>query len=180
MEVTAPISVTGTVTSAALASWTLEFKMQQDSSFTTLATGTSQVTNAVLGTFDPTLLLNGNALIQLRASDTSGQTTTAGPVTVVLTRNQKIGNFTVSFNDLSVPVAGLPIQVVRTYDSRVKFIGDFGVGWRLDLKYRDADDERRARRQLERNLQRRSFPELLSSDRQTARRDHNLFGRYDL
>jgi RHS repeat-associated protein len=132
-EVTAPISVTGTVTSAALASWTLEFRMQTDSLFRPLATGTTQVTNAVLGTFDPTLLLNGIALIQLRAIDTSGQTTIAGPVSVVVTRNLKVGNFTVSFNDLTVPVAGLPIQVIRTYDSRNKALGDFGVGWKLDL-----------------------------------------------
>jgi hypothetical protein len=133
-EVTAPVNVVGTVTSTALASWTLEMRMQQESVFRPFATGTTQVTNGVLGSFDPTLLLNGIALIQLRATDTAGQTSIAGPVSVVLTRNLKIGNFTVSFNDLSVPVAGLPIQVVRTYDSRNKTIGDFGVGWTLDLK----------------------------------------------
>jgi hypothetical protein len=30
-------------------------------------------------------------------------------MSVVLTKNLKIGNFTVSFTDLNVPVAGLPI-----------------------------------------------------------------------
>ena len=39
-----------------------------------------------------------------------------------------------SFNDLSVPVAGLPIQVIRTYDSRDKSAGDFGAGWTLGIK----------------------------------------------
>ena len=133
-EVTASINVTGTVTSTALASWSLEMRMQEESVFRPFATGTTQVTNGILGSFDPTLLLNGIALIQLRATDTGGQTSIAGPVSVVLTKNLKIGNFTVSFNDLSVPVAGLPIQVVRTYDSRNKLVGDFGVGWTLDLK----------------------------------------------
>lgn len=38
-----------------------------------------------------------------------------------------------SFKDLSVPLSGLPIEVVRTYDSRDKEVGDFGVGWNLGL-----------------------------------------------
>jgi hypothetical protein len=38
------------------------------------------------------------------------------------------GNFTVSFTDLEVPVAGMPIRVTRTYDSRDKQPGDFGYG----------------------------------------------------
>jgi len=46
--------------------------------------------------------------------------------------NQKIGNFTLSFTDLSVPLSGLPITVIRNYDSRDKKIGDFGVGWTLE------------------------------------------------
>jgi YD repeat-containing protein len=44
------------------------------------------------------------------------------------------GNFTVSFTDLAVPVSGLPIEVIRTYDSRDKASGDFGVGWNVSLR----------------------------------------------
>ena len=133
-QVTSPMSVTGTVASAALSSWTLEYRMATDTVFQPLATGTTQVANGVLGTFDPSLLLNGIAYIQLRAVDASNQTTIAGPISVVVSRNLKVGIFTVSFNDLSVPVAGLPIQVVRTYDTRRRsHPGDFGYGWTLDL-----------------------------------------------
>jgi hypothetical protein len=39
-----------------------------------------------------------------------------------------------AFNDLSVSLAGLPIQVSRSYDSRDKRKGDFGVGWTLGIK----------------------------------------------
>ena len=35
---------------------------------------------------------------------------------------------------LALPVAGIPIQVTRTYDSRDKRAGDFGAGWTLDHK----------------------------------------------
>jgi RHS repeat-associated protein len=129
-DITAPTIVAGTATSPNLDYWTLDYQSAGGTATPiTFATGTSAT---VTGTFDPTLLLNGNAVIHLTAVDTSGQTATA-TVTVVVTRNLKIGNFTVAFNDLSVPVAGLPIQVIRTYDSRFKESGDFGVGWRLDV-----------------------------------------------
>lgn len=130
-EVTGPITVTGTVTSPNLDTWTLDYQAPGQTGFTTFATGT---TSAVSGPFDPSLLLNGNVTIRLSATDTSGQSAVPAIVTVVVTRNLKIGNFTVSFNDLTIPAAGLPIQVVRTYDSRNKSVGDFGVGWTLDLK----------------------------------------------
>ena len=52
----------------------------------------------------------------------------------MVTRNQKVGVSRVSFNDVTVPVAGLPISVTRTYDSRNKgYSGDFGYGWNVDL-----------------------------------------------
>jgi hypothetical protein len=55
-------------------------------------------------------------------------------VSVALSRdNMKVGNFSVSFVDLEVPVAGLPIRLTRTYDSREHQSGDFGFGWRLDV-----------------------------------------------
>jgi len=38
------------------------------------------------------------------------------------------------FSDLSIPVAGVPMEVTRTYDSRDKRVGDFGFGWTLGLK----------------------------------------------
>jgi RHS repeat-associated protein len=40
-----------------------------------------------------------------------------------------------SFVDAAIPVAGMPVTVVRTYDSRRKAVrGDFGYGWSLDIK----------------------------------------------
>ena len=38
-----------------------------------------------------------------------------------------------TYQDLSVGVGGLPMQVLRTYDSFDKAVGDFGVGWNLDI-----------------------------------------------
>jgi YD repeat-containing protein len=47
----------------------------------------------------------------------------------------KLGNFTLSFADLSVPVAGVPISVVRTYDTlNSEETDDFGYGWRMEFR----------------------------------------------
>ena len=46
----------------------------------------------------------------------------------------KVGNFSVAFNDCTTPIAGLPITVTRTYDTRAASVsGDFGYGWRLAI-----------------------------------------------
>ncbi len=126
-ELTTVTSVTGTVTSPNLASWTLSYEASGSTIFTTFATGT---TSTVTGTLDPTMLLNGVATIQLTATDQSGQMGTA-IVHVTVSRNAKVGNFTLSFIDLNMPVVGIPVQVIRKYDSRIKASGDFGFGWTL-------------------------------------------------
>jgi RHS repeat-associated protein len=131
-QITAPTPVTGSVSSG---TWTLDYALQDDfnpMNFTTLATGTSTVSNGALGTFNPTILLNGTYLIRLTSVNAAGQFARTS-VTVSVARNMKVGVFSLSFNDLTVPVSGIPIQVIRSYDSRDKGLGDFGVGWRLSL-----------------------------------------------
>ncbi len=130
--VTAPTDVVGTVHSDLLESWTLAYRSKGETGFTTFATGNTPVTNGVLAKFDPTLLLNGLYEIELTATDFQEQSVSTS-IDVTIEGNLKIGHFTMSFVDLEVPLVGLPIQVVRTYDSRDKGLGDFGVGWRLSV-----------------------------------------------
>lgn len=135
-EITSLVNVTGTVSHG---SWKLEYSLGPDpvfpnsSTWTTIASGNMPVTNATLGTFDPTLLLNGTYAIRLTATDQAGQITSVMRSAAV-TGEQKVGNFTISFEDLNIPVTGVPIQLIRTYDSRDKRTGDFGVGWTLEIK----------------------------------------------
>lgn len=150
--VTAPAAIIGTVSSPILQSWSLRYRLKpagDDDSLSApggegqgevagfewilLATANTSLTAAPLATFDPTLLLNGLYELQLTATDLVGRTATAD-TTLIVDRNMKVGHFTLSFNDLTIPVAGIPIQVIRTYDSRDKRVGDFGVGWTLDVK----------------------------------------------
>jgi YD repeat-containing protein len=132
-EITKPTAIIGSVSSG---SWKLEYSLLDGAgnptTFVQFASGTAAVTNGTLGTFDPTVLLNGQYIVRFTSTDASGQTGTAS-ATVDVSRNTKVGNFTLSFNDLSVPMPGLPITVTRTYDSRDKRVGDFGVGWTLSV-----------------------------------------------
>ncbi len=117
-------------------SWKLEYALFDEAAatqnFVTFATGSGPVSNATLATFDPTVLLNGTYQIRLTATDAVGQFS-ATAATLSVSRNMKVGVFTLSFNDLSVPMPGLLIQITRTYDSRDKRAGDFGVGWRVSI-----------------------------------------------
>jgi len=116
--------------------WRLEYGLNSPSPgqvWTTFASGTAAVSNGLLGVFDPTLLLNGSYTVRLVATDAHGQTSVSA-FSAVVTGDLKVGVFTLSFTDLAVPVAGIPITISRTYDSRDKRTGDFGAGWTLGMK----------------------------------------------
>jgi hypothetical protein len=132
-RVTARSPVVGSASGATLVSWSLDYRSVDDDTFMPLGSGTTPVNNATLAYFDPTLLFNGQYEIRLSALDTALRSVVA-TVVVVVEGRQKIGNFSLSFTDLRVPVAGLPIEVLRTYDTRNKRQGDFGFGWTLGLR----------------------------------------------
>jgi RHS repeat-associated protein len=132
-EVKQATAISGTVSGG---TWVLQyaplvFDNPAAQQWTTFASGSSAL-SGTLGTLDPTILLNGEYGIRLMATDASGQSSTTS-ISVAVDRNQKVGVFSLAFADLSVPVAGFPIQITRSYDSRDKGNGDFGVGWRLSL-----------------------------------------------
>ncbi|MGB0560174.1 MAG: Ig-like domain-containing protein, partial [Spirulinaceae cyanobacterium] len=88
-----------------------------------------------LGTFDPSLLPNDSYMLRLTASETTGGSTGFFEEQVEVIGELKLGNFQVSFTDLELPVAGIPISVTRTYDSMTAHQSDnFGQGWRLEFR----------------------------------------------
>ncbi|HYG77635.1 MAG TPA: DUF6531 domain-containing protein, partial [Planctomycetota bacterium] len=137
-ELTKPTNIAGNVSFTGSGDWTLEYALNADEdntaalNFTPIASGSGPVANAALGQFDTTLLLNGSYVLRLTATDESGDIA-SDSISVVVERNMKVGNFSLAFNDCSVNVSGIPIQVTRTYDSRDKRNGDFGVGWRVGI-----------------------------------------------
>jgi RHS repeat-associated protein len=79
------------------------------------------------------MLINDQYTLRLTVFDRGGNTQEAS-ANVQVARDMKIGNFSLTFTDLSVPMSGLPIVVNRVYDSRDKRKGDFGIGWRLEVQ----------------------------------------------
>lgn len=110
----------------------MEIAPIDENSFTTIAEGTNPVVDGVLGTLDPSLMVNNLYTLRLTAFDRANNTAETS-VIVQLEGQHKVGNFTLAFEDLNVPVAGLPIVVTRVYDSRDRTRGDFGIGWKLDI-----------------------------------------------
>ena len=142
-NITAPTSVVGSVSGAVTTNGTVNYTLAyslntQDGASTqnwvTIGSGgaTLGINSGTLGTLDPTTLINGSYTLRLSATNDYGQTGIATS-TFTVSKNMKVGNFTMTFTDLNVPVAGLPITVTRTYDSRDQNPRDFGTSWSLGI-----------------------------------------------
>jgi YD repeat-containing protein len=131
-SVTNITDITGTVTDGTFVEYSVAFA-PVDGAFKVIASGTSPVVDGVIGQFDPTLLPNGAYILRIEAKDSQGNRTVVRNE-VNVTGDVKLGNFRLSFTDLSVPVSGIPITITRTYDTLVADReGDFGYGWRLEM-----------------------------------------------
>jgi len=135
-ELTTLSSISANLDDPNLLQWTLEYSLGSTQPFVPLASGQSPVVNAPLGSLDPTLSENGPVLLRLTATDTAGNTRSVER-NVLVTGDNKVGLFRLSFLDLQVPLAGIPISVTRTYDSRRRGLrGDFGFGWTVEVEGR--------------------------------------------
>jgi hypothetical protein len=133
-EVTSPTDVVGSVTDpdSNLVSWTLTLDGLSADDLV-IGSGTAEVTSGVLGSIDPTILANGVYELELSAVDAGGNTASVTQ-NVTITGELKLGNFSLSFVDLQIPVAGFPITVSRTYNTLLAGRQeDFGYGWTLDI-----------------------------------------------
>jgi RHS repeat-associated protein len=112
--------------------WSLEISPHGEDAWTVVDSGTGPVSDAVLGTVDTTLLPNGDYDVRVLADD--GPNFNDTRQTISVTGNYQLGNFQISFTDLSVNLHGIALSITRAYDSlRVGTVGDFGAGWRLGL-----------------------------------------------
>ena len=100
------------------------------------------IQNASFGNCDLSLVQNGNYSLTLVVQSEGLQTMT--DVTIQVASNLKIGQFSFSEQDLVIPVNGIPLTVVRTYNSLNPLSTDFGYGWTFSINSMDVqlDDER--------------------------------------
>jgi RHS repeat-associated protein len=89
--------------------------------------------SGTIGVFDGTLLANGSYVVRLTATDTNGNAQVS-LITLTVVGENKPGRVTTTVTDLQVPVGGIPISIVRAYDSlQQSQIRDFGFGWGLSI-----------------------------------------------
>ncbi|HET9347339.1 MAG TPA: RHS repeat-associated core domain-containing protein [Candidatus Limnocylindrales bacterium] len=130
--ITEAIDIATTLTPPAgetVTAWTVGYRLEGDSNVSQLAAGSGPT---VAATIDPTVLPNGAYVIVIRAEGSAGGVSIA-ETRIVVEGQLKLGRYVTTYQDLSVGVAGLPLQVLRTYDSFDKTNGDFGIGWTVEL-----------------------------------------------
>ncbi|WP_193214050.1 PKD domain-containing protein [Luteolibacter marinus] len=136
--ITAPTPIIGSAYSTRLEAWSLSVtplvaEEEPLPAPTWIAGGNHAVLDDELGIFDPTLLQNGTYQLTLSGTTTAG-TAASYSIPVRVEGNMKIGHFSLAFEDLSIPLTGIPLSVTRTYDSRDPRGGDFGPAWNVGLK----------------------------------------------
>ncbi|MCR9296030.1 MAG: putative Ig domain-containing protein, partial [bacterium] len=131
--------VFATVTDEYLAGYRLEYSRLNENTWQTLAEvavtdGTPlDVVNGRIAVLDPTLLLNDQYELRLTAEDLQGNKAFDTAI-ISLDGQAKIGTFELAFTDLSIPLAGIPIEIGRTYSTlHADNSMDFGFGWKLDV-----------------------------------------------
>jgi len=132
-QISEPTNIIGTASDENLVRYTLAYSPKGSEEFIVFSKGTTSIDNGVLGRLDPTMMKNGFYTIRLTAENTGGKYV-YHDVVYEITGNMKVGNFTIGFTDLMIPVSGIPITISRNYDSRDKTKGDFGIGWTLGLQ----------------------------------------------
>ena len=87
-------------------------------------------------TIDPTEYSDGVYILRLTASDDANTTQRIleHSLTIESSSVGKVGNFSLSFTDLTLQFGSIPIQVQRVYDTLdARINGDFGYGWSLGM-----------------------------------------------
>jgi RHS repeat-associated protein len=107
---------------------------ENDPDYLLLTEGNSNITNQQVATLDPRLLANGSYFVRITAFDFSGNGNVQGVILNVTGQN-KPGDFSLEYTDLSIPLTGIPIEITRRYNSlKSSTEGDFGYGWQLGLQ----------------------------------------------
>lgn len=121
--------------------YTLTLQTAQGETLQTISHGPGEPLTA-LGRFDLTQLRNG--IYELLLTVTEGIGTAEHSVRFALQSELKLGRLTFGETDLQIQAEGLPLTLMRRYDSLDPTGGDFGPGWRMDLYDLDVElDEQR-------------------------------------
>ncbi|MEK8020925.1 MAG: RHS repeat-associated core domain-containing protein, partial [Candidatus Parabeggiatoa sp.] len=141
-EITAPTDFVATIADDSLVSWQLAVKSVSNPGLTILGSGSDPIANQPIATFDPTMLTNGLYQVIFQAVDANGRSTGISN-TYRVAGDLKVGNFSFTVEDISVDMMGIPLKVLRTYDTRRK--GEalyFGQGWSINYQSIKVEESR--------------------------------------
>lgn len=111
----------------------LNSREPNDPAWRLIAEGFEEVRDGTLAVLDPTVLQNDIYAVRVVAMDTNGNGW-AEPLLISIEGQAKIGEFAFEVTDLSVPLAGIPVEITRRYSSyAADTSADFGYGWSLDV-----------------------------------------------
>jgi RHS repeat-associated protein len=136
---TAPVDVFATVTDdiPATLSWEVRVAPAGSEEWQVIGTGSGEVIDGVVAHLDTSAFSNGTYRVQIEGND--GEQTGGLEFEYNISGALKLGAIGVSFTDLRIPVAGIPLVVTREYSSLDVSQKDFGAGWRLGLPGRVSD-----------------------------------------
>jgi len=127
--ITSTADLIGTVNDSNLDYYVLEYAVAGTDNFVEIARGSNNINDGAIATFDPSVLANEAYTVRLTGFDDNGNFASSSE-TIYVEGELKLGNFQLSFTDLAIPVAGIPISVTRTYDTlTANDEDDFGFGW---------------------------------------------------
>jgi len=126
-----PITLANGVT---LQSGTLDYwPVGNPDQITVLGTVSNVNGGGMLASLDTTTLANGSYVIRLQGTNSNNVQQDSG-IMITVAGEYKPGRVRFTITDLTIPVAGLPITIARTYDSLERDqVGDFGNGWSLAI-----------------------------------------------
>ncbi|MBW1644893.1 MAG: PKD domain-containing protein [Deltaproteobacteria bacterium] len=124
------VTFRGSVTDDNLVFWVLEYAPAGTEQWRTIATGDRNLDDDVLGRLNAEVLQDDLYRFRLRAQDQHYSVNSW--IQCEVNSPLKLGQFSLEYIDLAMPLAGIPIKVVRRYDTRdAANQGDFGYGWQL-------------------------------------------------
>ena len=126
------VNIQGNITDDNLANWILEYAAAGSDGWVEISSGTAPVTDGLLGQIDVGLMPDDFYRFKLTANDFNQSSSTW--IECKVNDPVKLGRFSITYEDLSLPAMGLTLNIRRTYDSTRKTKGDFGIGWTLDMK----------------------------------------------
>jgi RHS repeat-associated protein len=133
--VTKPVAVNATIappSGHSITGWRVFYQSASGGPLVVIGSGTGAPPSPLGVTFDPTVLTNGAYTLTVEATADNGavQDVNSG---IAVVGDLKLGRYKTTFSDMTVPVNGFQMQVLRTYDSTDVSTGDFGIGWRVDV-----------------------------------------------